>query len=308
MLHRNIELKLASLFLAVFLWFWVTLDEENPITRKSVDADIVAQGVGPGLVIELGAQKVRVTLRGLEQDVADLKGDVTASASCRGLGVGRHYLPVKVRVPPDVVLVSIRPTTVPVVIEDILWDVLPVEVKLAGEPLGGFAVKSVEPSPSEVVVSGPRSRVERAARVVVTADLSRMVPGVAAAVAARALDGSGAPIDGVSLSPARVKVTAMTERVIVAKTLPVVLRTRGSLPTGFRLVSVAVEPPMVTLLLPADGADAITGIETEELSLSAVRGSITRAVGLVAPPGATLVDEGQVRVALRVERVPSQPQ
>jgi YbbR domain-containing protein len=308
MFHRNLELKLASLVLAVFLWFWVTLDEENPITRKSVDADIAAQGVGPGLVIELGAQKVRVTLRGLEQDVADLKGDVTASVSCRGLGVGKHYLPVKVRVPQDVALVSVRPATVAAALESIVSERVPVEVKVVGEPLAGFPVKRVEPSPSEVVVSGPRSRVERTDHVVVTADLSRMVPGVAAAVAARALDVSGAAIDGLSLSPARVKVTAMTERVVVAKTLPVVLRTRGSLPAGFRLASVEVEPPMVTLLLPADGAGAIAGIETEELDLSAVRGSITRAVGLVPPPGATLVDEGKVRVALRVERAPSQPQ
>jgi len=245
-----------------------------------------------------------VTLRGLEQDMADLRSNVRASVSCRELGAGRRNLSVRVQAPEDIAIVSVRPASVPVVLETIVSESKPVEVKLVGEPIGGFEVNRADCSPQQVQVSGARSRVDRTAHVVATADLARMVPGVAVSVAAHALDGSGAPVDGVSLTPARVSVTAVTERVVVARTLPVVPRTRGSLPSGLRLASVQVDPPMVTLVLPAARADAVTAIETEELDLSAVRGNTSRTVKLVAPAGASLVDDAQVRVTLRVEPIP----
>ncbi|MFB3880527.1 MAG: YbbR-like domain-containing protein [Armatimonadota bacterium] len=307
MLHRNLGLKAASLVLAIFLWFWVTLGEETPLVRRSVDVDIRAEGVGPKLVAELAVPQVTVTVRGLEHDVGGLEGQVIASVTCRGLGVGTHYLPIRVRVPQAVALVSIRPATVPVMLDSMVSERRKVEVKLVGEPLGSFAVKGAEALPPEVVVSGPRNRVERAVRVVATAELSRMIPGVPATTAARALDETGRVVEGVSLDPARVKVKAIAERVVVAKTVPVVLRTAGSLPAGWQLVSVAVEPPMVTLLVSADRADSIASIGTEELRLGSVRGSITRALGLVEPAGASLVDGGKVRVALRVERASPEP-
>ena len=49
MLHRNLPLKAASILLAIFLWFWVMLNEENPITQKTVELRVTPQGAQTGL-------------------------------------------------------------------------------------------------------------------------------------------------------------------------------------------------------------------------------------------------------------------
>ena len=307
MLHRNLPLKATSILLAIFLWFWVMLNQENPVTQKTIDVQLTVAGIQPGLALELDTRAVKVTLRGLEQDMADLSGEVHASVSCRKLGAGTHPLAVNVQAPQDVAVVSVRPDSVSVVLENIVSEMKPVDVKLVGQPIGGFDVKSADFSPRQVRVSGPLSRVERTVHVVVTADLARMVPGVPVPTAAHALDASEAPVDGVTLTPSQVNVTAVTERVVVTRTLPVIARTRGVLSSGLRLVSVQVDPPMVTLVVPATRADELTHIDTEELNLSGIAGNVSRTLKLLVPGGASLAEDSQVRVTLKVEPVPPQP-
>jgi YbbR domain-containing protein len=304
MLHRNLPLKAASILLAIFLWFWVMLNEENPLTQRTVEVPVVTQGVQAGLALELGSRTVKVTLRGLEQDMADLKNEVHAVVPCVGLAAGSYRLAVRVQPPEDLAVVGVRPMNVQVMLEKIVSQSKPVEVKLVGEPIGGFDVKSADFSPKQVQVSGAGSRVDRTTHVVVTADLARMVPGVPVPVTAHALDGSGVPVEGVDITPPRVNVTAIAERVVVTETLPVVPRTQGALPRGLRLVSVQVDPPIVTLVLPAARAGEMTHIDTEALNLSSVRGNVSRAIRLVVPQGASLAEDERVTVTLRVEPIP----
>ena len=134
-----------------------------------------------------------------------------------------------------------------------------------------------------------------------------MVPGVPVPVPANAVDVSGVPVDGVDLIPARVNVTAITERVIVAKTLPVVPCTHGALPSGLRLVSIQIDPPMVTLVLPATRAAEVMYVNTEDLNLNSVRGNVSRRVNLMVPVGASLADDGTARVTMKVEPIPPEP-
>jgi YbbR domain-containing protein len=309
MLHRNLPVKAASLLLAIFLWFWVMLNQENPITQATVEVEVHPRGVAAGLALDLRTRRVKVSLRGLEQDMADLKSSVRASVSCQGLGAGSYRLPVHVAVPRDVALVAIRPPTVVAVLEEVVSQSKPVEVKLVGEPApAGAEIKSAECSPKQVQVSGARSQVERAARIVAAADVARLLPGVPMLVRAAALDGAGQPVDGVALRPERVSVTAVSGSVVVAKILPIIPRTRGALPAGLRLVSVEVDPAVATLLLPASRATSVTHVDTDQLDLSGVRRSARRALGLSLPPGASQLDATQVTVAIAVESVPRPPQ
>ena len=209
MLHRNLPLKAASALLAIFLWFWVTLNEENRIAQKTVDVPILALGVQAGLALRLGTQTVKVTLRGLEQDMSDLRSEVHATVSCAGLRADTHQLAVKVAAPENLAVIAVRPASVPVLLEKTVSQARPVELKLVGEPIGGVDVRSADFSPMQVRIAGARSRVERTAHVVVTADPARLAPGVPVSIAVHALDSSGAPVEGIAITPRRITVTAV---------------------------------------------------------------------------------------------------
>ncbi len=307
MLYRNLPLKAASLVLAIFLWFWVMLNEENPLTRRTIEVRIDARGVGEGLTARPDTRIAKVTLTGLEQDMTDLTGQLRAEVSCTGLDEGRYRLAVRVEAPEDVNVVTVRPERVSVALERIVSQAKPVEVRLVGEPIGGLEVEGAACSPKQVLVSGARSSVGRTVGAVVTADVARMVPGIPVRLPARAVDRSGSPVEGVEIKPSRVQVTALTQRVVVSQVLPVELRTRGTLPAGLRLVSVQLDPPVVTVVLPASRAAVEKRIDTEPLNLGAVYGNTSRRLLLVAPPGASLAGDASVRVTLKVGPAFPQP-
>ncbi len=305
MLHRNLPLKAASLLLAIFLWFWVMLNEENPILEVPVQARVVARDIQAGLALQRELADVQVRLRGLKRDMGDLKGAVEAFVSCRGLGPGSYRLGIQVRAPDTVTVVGVHPADVSVVLEKIVSAGRPVELQRTGDPPAGYELVDTTYSPTTVRVSGAQSAVDRAARVLVTVDLARVVPGVPISLPAHAIDSSGNEVEDVSVAPARVTVMAEMQPVVVSRTLPVVVRTRGSLPVGLELAAVQVEPAMVTVVLPASRVEEITHVDTEELPLSGARGSFTRDLRLIVPDGVNLMGAPAAKVTVKIAHASS---
>jgi YbbR domain-containing protein len=302
MLRRNFAIKAGALLFAIFLWFWVMFSEENPLAQKTVEAPLALAGVPDGTVAFLETEKVRLTVRGLEQDLAGLAG-LQAQVNCRGYRSGQHRITVKALVPEDVSLVTIRPSQVMVRLEEIITKRLPVEIKLIGELLGGLPVQQVQQSPQAVKLSGAESQLAKVTRVRARADLSRLTPGAPVTVPLQALDRTGQRVSGVVLSPARVKLTVLTERALVPKVVPVLLQTQGALPAGITLESVQLEPPMVTVVFPAEQreAEVLTGIKTEILNLTTIQKNTVKDLRLLVPEGFHLTQEPRVRVTIRVK-------
>ncbi len=302
MLTRNLSLKLAALALAVFLWFWVLVREQNLIPEQTYRATVTAENVQRGLAVSGDLLTTEVKLRGLREDVEQAGRSVTAYVACRGLGPGRHQLPVRVRVPGNVTVVSVRPSNATVVLEEIVTEGRAVELKLVGEPSSGYELVSVEASPRVVEVAGLRSAVERASRAQVTVDRGRAIPEVPVSLPVEVLDSSGNPAPGVRPEPPQVNVLATLKLVVTPKTVPVVVRTRGSLPSDLTLTSIRVEPPIVTVLGRADRVQEVRQVETEELALSGVSESFTRTLRLVVPGGVSILSGQSVRVAVKVAK------
>lgn len=304
MLHRNLPVKAASLLLAVFLWFWVVLNEENPITESSVEVPITTEVLQTGLALQQDPPNAVVRLRGLQEDLPSAEKRVEAFVSLRGLEPGSYDLDVQMRAPGNVSVLGVRPSEIPVTIEEIISESRPVDVHMVGEPPAGYELKGAEHTPKVIRLSGPSSRVDQVSRVVVTVSVDRVVPGVATSLSARAVDSTGREVEGVTLAPAHVSVMLEMQPVVVSRTLPIVVRSRGALPDQFRLVSVTVDPAMVTVVMPASRIEEITRVETESIPVSSVRGSLTRSVKLVVPDGVNLMDAPEAKVTLKVEPVP----
>src|SRR4030042_1335772 len=105
MLHRNLPLKAAAVLLAIFLWFWVMLNEENPILEVPVHKPVVAKDLKLGLALQRELPDAEVRLRGLKGDMADIEEGGEAFVSCRGVGAGSYRLGGQGRAPEDVTVV-----------------------------------------------------------------------------------------------------------------------------------------------------------------------------------------------------------
>lgn len=308
MLYRNLPLKAASLLLAVFLWFWVLFTEQNPIVEQTLsNVPVKAEGIRAGLTLQDGLRPVEVRVRGLKHDMPEVRGSLQATVLCRNLAAGGYRLGVQASGPKDVKVVWVRPAEVSVTLEEIVSESRTVEAKIVSEPPAGYELLGAQVSPKVVRVSGPRTRVDRVSRVLVTLDLERVVPGVAISLPARAVDSSGASVQDIALTPPQVNALADLKPIVVSKALPVFVRTKGNPPGELEVVSLQVTPPVVTAVLPASLVTEVTHIDTQEVDLSQARASFTRKVGLVAPGGVSLLSDSTVTVTARLARAPRPP-
>ena len=302
MLHRNLSLKIAAFAVAVGIWFWVLMTEHNPVVSHGLTVAVQVQDIDASLSLELAPTPVEVGIRCPKQDWLDVSKRIEAHVSAQRLRAGRHSLPVRVQAPDGVTVVSTSPGTQTIVLETLVIQSRPVEVKLDGRLPDGGALRRAAAAPSRVRVSGPRSRVEQVLRVVAALDLGRVVPDLPITVPVGAVDVGGGRVEGVSVSPEQVSVTVTGRRELASRLLPVLLQTTGQLPAGYRIGSVRVTPPFVAVTGPDQSVSDLQYLRTADLPLGKLTGNVTRRLSLLVPDGAKVLVDAEVTVTLHIVR------
>lgn len=310
-MHENLSYKIIAVLLAVALWFYVLLTEENPIVQRRVQVPLHVGQAAAGLAVSSQTTEVDVVVTGPKRIVNGLpQSAVQAKLAAADLTRGSHQarvlvtLPAELRGEPD-------PGRVPVVVEPTAGKTLPVECFLQGSPPPGVVPGTPQVNPAMVRVSGPGSVVEQVAHIQAFAksDLAGL-PG-AQVVAVRPVNEYGAIVEGVTLDPGRVRARIPAERRLDYKTVPITVRPDG-VPAGLRVVSLTVDPVVVTLGGESRALAAITHLSAGSVDLSAAdAGVIRRTLTLQAPPGLLLLDARRVQVRVELAQVapaaPRQP-
>ena len=166
-LRENLPLKVASLILAMGVWFYVR-GEDKPV--QILSAPLELQNLPENLAIAgevMDAVSVRVrapdvVLRGLEAQPPLARADLS------GLGPGEQFVRIPastVSVPPEAEVLRISPEYVPIRLEKKVTKNLPVNARIAGEPAAGFVLGGASVQPSQVTAEGPESAIDDATEV-----------------------------------------------------------------------------------------------------------------------------------------------
>jgi YbbR domain-containing protein len=150
----------------------------------------------------------------------------------------------------------------------------------------------------ELTVNGPRGLMRNLAvqRISRPIDLSRAEPGTR--VFQNTIDSISLP-RGVRLL--RVKPTDIILQLdkLVKKNIPILYVTKGSLPDGFELVSITLDPPSIPVTGPEPAVGHVDSISTATIDLSRLTTSTTRPVALkLTPTIKDLVGEPIVTAAI----------
>ena len=164
----NIVFKLAALALALGVWYAYRTEELGirfvtvPLQFQNLPADRVLSGDVPGTItVQLEAPEVMA--RGLTPDRVDAQIDLSS------VDLGAQEIrvdPELVRIPAGVRVLSITPTTIPLTVERRVRKTLFVEPRVRGSAGEGFEVAEVRLLPTEVVVEGPASEIERTEKAI----------------------------------------------------------------------------------------------------------------------------------------------
>jgi YbbR domain-containing protein len=157
-----------ALAIAVALWFVISVEKRETQRQKTVEAS-VSYDPPESMVILNPVQTVTVTLSGSDRQITSLNPfqvDVQVDLpDARPGPMTANLTAENVVRPPDLAVVSIKPSQLTLELDRELTVRLPVEPVLVGEPSAGATVGEVRVVPDGVQVSGPASLLEGIARL-----------------------------------------------------------------------------------------------------------------------------------------------
>lgn len=301
-LQRDSSIRILSVVIAIFIWFQV-MTEENPIDQRTFDRVAVeVKEVQPGcVVLDYEPKTISVVVRGSRRGLASLGHDrVKAQVKLNNVGEGRATVPIEVSVPSGFEVAQALPALATVAVDVVVSRPAKVKVDVSGSTAEDFEALSPTPEPSSVTVSGPKSKVVLVDAAWGRVDISGATADVKSEVQLFPVTSEGREVPGLSLLPRSVKVVVPVRALPPAKMVVVRAAIRGSVPAGYKVDRVTVEPNRVKIRAPAEALAEINTISTVPVSIEGMRTSGTKEVGLVLPPGVVWSSVHSAKVSIDI--------
>lgn len=155
----NIFLKVASLILAVALWFYVTSTGQSEI---KMEIPLTLINVPENLVVVKQKQKtVSIKVRGHFRILEDIRpSDITVSANLKEAKEKSNKIRISdrdIRLPSIAKVTHLAPTTVDVYLENKSSTTVKVKPSISGSPNENFYIKEISVKPDMVIAEGAHS-------------------------------------------------------------------------------------------------------------------------------------------------------
>lgn len=312
-LATNLRTFLWAFIMALAVWVAAVSaadPDEVGIYPDPIDVEIIGQD--PSLVI-VGdpPQQVQLTLRtpaSVWTRLLNEENAIRAIIDLSGLSEGEHTLEIQIQIALGPVrIVSKTPQTATVTLEPLATRSFTVDMEITGEPAIGYQAGEPEIMPDEVIISGPKSQVDRVDGVRVVLSLAGVRESIDQTLTVQPLDANNQIVAGLGLNPAEVRLTLPVSQQGGYRDLAVKVVTNGQVASGYRLANISVFPPVVTVF-SGDPAlvNSLPGVlETQPLDLENANEEITTRLAVNLPEGVSLVGEQTVLVRVNVTPIQS---
>jgi len=208
LIRRNFGLKVASVVIAIGLWFTFNYLTESQAYSTTLELPLALHGVSAGLVAESNVQTVTVELAGprsvLEKLVPE---DFAAYVDCSGKDAGTQSLGISVDGPENDKIRSVSPATAVVVLDRFGYRTVPVVSSDAD--LGAVAM---DIEPKTVVITGGETALAHVVAARVSIEGASASKPVTVTVKPVAVDADFAIVAGVAVAPPTVRVAIVPRR------------------------------------------------------------------------------------------------
>jgi YbbR domain-containing protein len=305
----DFPLKLTAVLIALIFWVVSVLSAPPTEVVRDYPGRVGVErpeSVPAGYVLQGQLGDVGVRLRGTEAALASVvASDLHAMLDLPVADVHNadpQDVPVRVVVATAGVKVeSFAPATVTVRIEPITSRDVAVQAQFANSPPAGTFAGDPAITPGQVRVSGAASQVARIAALYATVAFGDAVTDLVQSVQPRAVDASGATIDGLTVDPAVVQLTVPVLPTATTRTVPVVPMVRGALATGYWITRVTIDPSVVTVRGEGAALSTIEQVATAPIDVSGLGADKTFQVALLLPAeGTSLIKAAQATVTVSI--------
>lgn len=306
-LTNNVSLMVLAVLLAFFVWIVASL-QQDPIVENTLSAPVVIVAPpAPNQTLSASTLPPTVTVRiRAPQSTFESLGasGVQVPVDLSRLGTGQHVVKLEpiIRVEPSMLLSS-RPLTASVTIEQVTEASLPVRVIVDGTPAIGYQAQWPIVNPDQATVTGTQQIVARVASLDAVINVEGARSSVEQTVRLLARDRDGNAVSNVSITPASVVVRVPMEQRSNFKDLAVRVRPTGQPAEGYAITSISASPQVVTVFGPRDAIQQLPGfIDTLEVSVAGATQDVEQRVELNVPPNVSpIADNMTVLVRVRIE-------
>jgi len=314
---RAFTKTLPSLFtaflLAIAVWV-MAINASDPSVEKAFSSPVPIEIVGqsPETVITTDLpENVAITLRAptsIWNKLIVEKAPVRAFIDLAGLGVGPHTVPVQIQIgTKPVEIITYNPRSVALEIQPLLTETREIRVIFQGSLPVGFQADDPVLSPLSVTISGAESLVKNVSEVRAVVKLTDVKASINQSIQLVAVNTNGQIVNGVSISPEKVDYTQTIVERGGYRNVVVKVVTSGNIPSGYKLTSIAVFPPTVTVYANDPWlVDNLPGyIETMPIDLNQKNASFEQRIDLNLPFGVQAIETEQVTVNVGIAPVES---
>ena len=310
-LGKNFRTFLLAFLLAIAVWVSaVTASDPDETIPYPTPVTIEIIGQEPNMLITNDYTKqVEMVLQAPKSVWDQLTAStdtVHAIVDLTNLAAGTHQVPIQfqVRIQPTRI-VSTSLETLDIVLEPLKTFSIPVDIELLGSPSIGYELQKLRLDHEDVIVSGPESIVSQVVRVGASLDVSGIKSSLESTLTLKAYDQDGQVVPGVTLSQSAVKATQPVIQLGGYRELAVKVVVSGKVSDGYRLTSLLVNPPVVTVFSSNVAlVDSLPGfVETSELNLDSVNADFETHLDLLIPEGVTLLGDQNVLVQVGISPI-----
>ena len=308
MIRNKNVLRLLSVVLALFLWFYVVA-VENPYSERKI-TKIPIQFVNHeelesrGLAIDYSdVQTMDVVISGSRSDVMKVSADeITATVDLTGYEKGKNYANITIKVPSKVELVDQRIQVIPITVEKLQTAKKKVNIQFTGTASKEKEAKLFAQDIGQVKVSGAQSQVAKVSKVFADLDVSKLTDNSKKySLKIYAADAKGKEITGVELSHTKVGVQAGLYSI---KSVPLSLDLKGEPAAEYR-VSALDAPKTVKIAGFADALEKIDKLVSNPIYLSDLTESKKIPIEITLPEGVELAEQDAVVLDVKIKGLES---
>ncbi len=301
---HNWPLKLAAVALALLLYVGLVATQDSNTYPGPIRVDVINQPAGTVVTNQLRtvdevkyiapADLGRLTAQDFRATVDLSNVPPTGSATSVRVVVEAND--------PRVAILDVVPRTIPVVLDELISNTVPVRVNRGSAP-PGVDVGATSFTPAQVSVTGPSTAVKKVVAVEVNVSLDPSGINVDQELEGTPVDATGAAVTGVNVSPQTVHVTIPLYTNLQSKTVPINPVLAGVPAPGFRVASVTVSPLTATLEGNANQLATLVSADTAPIQIAGATRAVSQAVALSLPTGVTAVGSPTVDVTVQVQAV-----
>jgi YbbR domain-containing protein len=307
LIFHNWPLKLAAIVLASMLYAGLVISQSAQELPGGIRVDILNLPADASLV-QTPPQVTRVRYVAISDPTARATPDsFRATIDLKDVDpqVGPTVVPIRVEsVDPRFTVLSWDPPSVQIRLDPLRDKVVKVNV-VTGPIPDKLQVRPAVVTPATVTVRGPASVIDRvaSARADVTIEPSGL--NVDRDVDLVPVDDVGNRVTPVNVDPstAHVQIAVLSEP--QTHTVPVNPNVTGTQAVGYEVVSVAVDPAVVTLQLDANQVAAVPAADTAPISISGATQDVEADVGLALPLGVVGLEGTTVHVTVSIRPIAS---